>query len=78
MGLLAVANLIDVDFNLKEDRSLFDEAQKCEFSCFLQPRSHQLTLNKSVFGLIVFQVVSLGLGIIKLLSKCSFVPREGI
>ena len=32
MQLLAGANLIDVDFNLKEDRALFGGAQKREFS----------------------------------------------
>ncbi len=32
MQLLAGANLIDVDFGLKEDRALFSGAQKCEFS----------------------------------------------
>lgn len=31
MQLLAGANLIDVDFGLKEDRALFSGAQKCEF-----------------------------------------------
>jgi protein transport protein SEC61 subunit alpha len=45
MQLLAGANLIDVDFNLKEDRALFGGAQKREFSLFLS-RSYQLTLNK--------------------------------
>ena len=30
--LLAGANLIEVDFSLKEDRALFSGAQKCEFS----------------------------------------------
>jgi preprotein translocase subunit SecY len=30
MQLLAGANLIDVDFALKEDRALFSGAQKCE------------------------------------------------
>lgn len=38
MQLLAGANLIDVDFGLKEDRALFSGAQKREFftppSCF--------------------------------------------
>jgi protein transport protein SEC61 subunit alpha len=29
MQLLAGANLIDVDFSLKEDRGLFSGAQKC-------------------------------------------------
>lgn len=32
MQLLAGANLIDVDFGLKEDRALFSGAQKCEYS----------------------------------------------
>jgi len=32
MQLLAGANLIDVDFALKEDRALFSGAQKCEQS----------------------------------------------
>lgn len=32
MQLLAGANLIDVDFGLKEDRALFSGAQKREFS----------------------------------------------
>lgn len=31
MQLLAGANLIEVDFSLKEDRALFSGAQKCEF-----------------------------------------------
>ena len=31
MQLLAGANLIDVDFSLKEDRTLFSGVQKCEF-----------------------------------------------
>lgn len=31
MQLLAGANLIDVDFSLKEDRALFGGAQKCTF-----------------------------------------------
>ena len=31
MQLLAGANLIDVDFSLKEDRALFSGAQKREF-----------------------------------------------
>lgn len=31
MQLLAGANLIDVDFSLKEDRALFGGAQKCAF-----------------------------------------------
>lgn len=35
MQLLAGANLIDVDFNLKEDRALFGGAQKRESSLFL-------------------------------------------
>lgn len=35
MQLLAGANLIDVDFNLKEDRALFGGAQKRELSDFL-------------------------------------------
>jgi len=30
MQLLAGANLIEVDFSLKEDRALFGGAQKCE------------------------------------------------
>jgi len=30
MQLLAGANLIDVDFSLKEDRALFSGAQKCD------------------------------------------------
>jgi len=30
MQLLAGANLIDVDFSLKEDRALFSGAQKCK------------------------------------------------
>lgn len=30
MQLLAGANLVEVDFNLKEDRALFGGAQKCE------------------------------------------------
>jgi preprotein translocase subunit SecY len=36
MQLLAGANLIEVDFSLKEDRALFGGAQKCEkplFNC---------------------------------------------
>lgn len=32
MQLLAGANLIEVDYSLKEDRSLFNGAQKCKFS----------------------------------------------
>jgi protein transport protein SEC61 subunit alpha len=39
MQLLAGANLIEVDFSLKEDRALFSGAQKCKFTiqlaCFL-------------------------------------------
>jgi len=31
MQLLAGANLIEVDYSLKEDRSLFNGAQKCKF-----------------------------------------------
>ena len=31
MQLLAGANLIEVDYSLKEDRALFSGAQKCEF-----------------------------------------------
>lgn len=33
MQLLAGAQLIDVDFNLKDDRALFGGAQKCEYCC---------------------------------------------
>jgi len=32
MQLLAGANLIEVDYSLKEDRSLFNGAQKCRSS----------------------------------------------
>ena len=39
MLLLAGANLIGVDFNLKEDRALFGVAQKREFSCFVHTSS---------------------------------------
>ena len=35
MQLLAGANLIEVDFSLKEDRALFSGAQKCESSWVL-------------------------------------------
>ena len=35
MQLLAGANLIDVDFSLKEDQGLFSGAQKC--MCMHQP-----------------------------------------
>lgn len=35
MQLLAGAQLIDVDFNLKDDRALFGGAQKRESSCTL-------------------------------------------
>lgn len=34
MQLLAGANLIEVDFGLKEDRALFGSAQKCSFQKF--------------------------------------------
>ena len=30
MQLLAGSNLVEVDFNLKEDRALFNGAQKCK------------------------------------------------
>jgi len=36
MQLLAGANLIEVDFGLKEDRALFGSAQKREFFCEFQ------------------------------------------
>ena len=36
--LLAGANLIDVDFSLKEDRALFSGAQKREFSFLFFPQ----------------------------------------
>lgn len=39
MLLLAGADLIGVDFNLKEDRALFGAAQKREFSCFVHTSS---------------------------------------
>lgn len=35
MQLLAGANLIDVDFSLKEDRALFGAAQKCKGTLYL-------------------------------------------
>ena len=35
MQLLAGANLIEVDFSLKEDRALFGGAQKRMFALFL-------------------------------------------
>ena len=40
MQLLAGANLIDVDFGLKEDRALFGSAQKREFLC-ISPPAHE-------------------------------------
>lgn len=43
MQLLAGANLIDVDFSLKEDRALFSGAQKREFFSFLGILLHTTT-----------------------------------
>ena len=51
MQLLAGANLIDVDFSLKEDRALFSGAQKREFSFyhFYFPTSYHFTLRLKLF-----------------------------
>jgi hypothetical protein len=45
MQLLAGANLVEVDFGLKEDRALFGGAQKREIACFWKPSAmkRQLT-----------------------------------
>jgi hypothetical protein len=55
MQLLAGANLIDVDFSLKEDRALFSGAQKREFlvsffsSLVSFPTSYHSTLRLTLF-----------------------------
>ena len=54
MQLLAGANLIDVDFSLKEDRALFSGAQKREFFFFFSPlvslpRSYHFTSRLTLF-----------------------------
>ena len=51
MQLLAGANLIDVDFSLKEDRALFSGAQKREFfiSSFFQHSCHSLLAIISIY-----------------------------
>lgn len=35
MQLLSGANIIEVDYSLKEDRALFSGAQKCKFKLFI-------------------------------------------
>lgn len=52
MQLLAGANLIEVDFGLKEDRALFGSAQKREFlsiSQFLRQRTKDPRTNSHAF-----------------------------
>lgn len=51
MQLLAGANLIEVDYSLKEDRSLFNGAQKCKFP-FSFLSLQELFLFFSAFSLI--------------------------
>ncbi|KAI9450551.1 SecY protein [Russula earlei] len=70
MQLLAGANLIDVDFSLKEDRGLFSGAQKCEraHAC----ASYPLTCYGTVFALLI----SLGQATVYVLTGLYGQPRD--
>lgn len=52
MQLLAGANLVEVDFSLKEDRALFGGAQKCEWSLRFEAKI-QLNHFFAVFALVI-------------------------
>lgn len=52
MQLLAGAQLIDVDFNLKDDRALFGGAQKREF--YPQRRADQSSLSSSLWVRLLY------------------------
>jgi protein transport protein SEC61 subunit alpha len=46
MQLLAGANIIEVDYSLKEDRALFSGAQKCKYMVIIGPSPvHLSSLN---------------------------------
>ena len=71
MQLLAGANLIDVDFSLKEDRGLFSGAQKRE--CTPYPLvSYVLTCYGTVFALLI----SLGQATVYVLTGLYGQPRD--
>lgn len=77
MQLLAGANLIDVDFSLKEDRALFSGAQKREFFLLSLCRdpslfTHSLTLFTLVFALII----SLGQATVYVLTGLYGQPKD--
>src|ERR1700744_4367081 len=71
MQLLAGANLIEVDFSLKEDRALFGGAQKREFRCFTPyPNLHERA--SAVFALII----SLGQATVYVLTGLYGQPKD--
>jgi protein transport protein SEC61 subunit alpha len=71
MQLLAGANLIDVDFSLKEDRGLFSGAQKRGCMAFLFA-SYPLISYPSVFALLI----SLGQATVYVLTGLYGQPRD--
>ena len=73
MQLLAGANLIDVDFSLKEDRALFSGAQKCPYILLpLLYSRFQHFKKKTVFALII----SLGQATVYVLTGLYGQPKD--
>jgi protein transport protein SEC61 subunit alpha len=71
MQLLAGANLIDVDFSLKEDRALFSGAQKCKYTHSIYPFDIPADLFV-VFALII----SLGQATVYVLTGLYGQPKD--
>jgi protein transport protein SEC61 subunit alpha len=73
MQLLAGANLIDVDFSLKEDRGLFSGAQKCESLRLHASPSFQYLIG---FGTVFALLISLGQATVYVLTGLYGQPRD--